>query len=57
MALKDLLVVVASDPACATRLDVAGDLATACGAHLTGLFVMALPVVPGYIAVELPAEV
>lgn len=57
MALKDLLVVVANDPACATRLDVAGDLATSCGAHLTGLFVMALPVVPGYIAVELPAEV
>lgn len=57
MALKDLLVLVANDPACGTRLDVAGDLATACGAHLTGLFVMALPVVPGYIAVELPAEV
>ena len=57
MALKDLLVVVADDPACTTRLDVAGDLATACGAHLTGLFVRALPVVPGYVAVELPAQV
>jgi nucleotide-binding universal stress UspA family protein len=57
MALKDILVVVASDPACATRLDVAGDLAAAFEAHLTGLFVMILPVVPGHIAVEIPAAV
>jgi nucleotide-binding universal stress UspA family protein len=57
MPLKDLLVVVANDPACATRLEVAGNLASAGAAHLTGLFVMALPVVPGYIAAELPAAV
>jgi nucleotide-binding universal stress UspA family protein len=57
MALKDLLVVVSSDPVCAERLDLAGRLATAHGAHLAGLFVITPPEMPGYVAVELPPEV
>ena len=44
MGLKDLLVVVDNDPACASRIDVARRLAEAHEAHLTGLHVMPRPV-------------
>jgi nucleotide-binding universal stress UspA family protein len=57
MGLKDLMVYVGTDPACAARLKVAVDLAAAHEAHLTGLHVMAWPTVPGYIDVQLPPEV
>jgi nucleotide-binding universal stress UspA family protein len=57
MAFKDLLVHVGTDPACASRIDVAARLAAWHDAHLTGLHVMASPPIPGYIAVELPRQV
>ncbi|HKZ04772.1 MAG TPA: universal stress protein [Methylomirabilota bacterium] len=44
MSLKDLLVIVDNDPACAERLDVTRRLAEAHGAHVTGLHVMHYPV-------------
>lgn len=43
MALKDLLVIVDNDPACASRLDIARRLAETHDAHLTGLHVMPHP--------------
>src|SRR5262245_61191554 len=43
MALKDLLVIVDNDPACASRLVIARRLAEAHDAHLTGLHVMPHP--------------
>lgn len=54
MGLKDLLVHVDNDPACATRLDVAAALAAQHGAHLTGLHAMGWPRFQGYVEVELP---
>jgi nucleotide-binding universal stress UspA family protein len=54
MTLKDLLVHVDSDDACATRIDVAVALAAQHEAHLTGLHVMAWPQLPGYIEAQLP---
>jgi nucleotide-binding universal stress UspA family protein len=57
MALKDVLVHVGTDPACAVRVDLAARLAAWHDAHLTGLHVMAAPPIPGYIEVELPREV
>jgi nucleotide-binding universal stress UspA family protein len=56
MSLKDLLVHVGTDPACASRIDVAARLAAWHDAHLTGLHVMAAPPLPGYVAVELPPQ-
>jgi nucleotide-binding universal stress UspA family protein len=44
MSLKDLLVIVDNDPACAERLDVTRRLAEAHEAHVTGLHVMHYPV-------------
>jgi nucleotide-binding universal stress UspA family protein len=57
MSLKDVLVHVGTDPACASRIEVAARLATWHDAHLTGLHVMAAPPIPGYIEVELPRQV
>jgi nucleotide-binding universal stress UspA family protein len=56
MPLKDLLVHVGTDPACAARVDVAIDLAAAHDAHLTGIHILVWPVIPPYIAAELPHE-
>jgi nucleotide-binding universal stress UspA family protein len=56
MGLKDLLVVVDNDPACASRIDVARRLAEAHEAHLTGLHVMPRPV-PLYSDIPAPASV
>ncbi|MGQ9372033.1 universal stress protein [Azospirillum sp. ST 5-10] len=57
MALKDLLVVVDDGPAAAARIDVAAQLAARHDAHLTGLYVIAQPPLPAYVAAELPEEV
>lgn len=57
MSIRDALVCVANDPACETRVDLAVRLAADHGAHLTGLYVVAWPPIPGYIAAELPREV
>ena len=57
MALKDLLVCVGNDPACAERIDVAVCIAAAHEAHLTGLCVMAWPPIPGYAETQFPQEV
>jgi nucleotide-binding universal stress UspA family protein len=54
MPLRDLLVHVDVDPACSSRTDVAVMLAATHGAHLTGLHVMAWPLVPAYVEAELP---
>lgn len=55
MGLKDLLVHVDNDPACGSRVDVAGALAAKHGAHLTGLHAMGRPPqLPGYIELQLP---
>jgi nucleotide-binding universal stress UspA family protein len=56
MSLKDLLVVVDNDPACAERLGITRRLAEAHGAHLTGLHVMPYPVAI-YTEIPIPAEV
>jgi nucleotide-binding universal stress UspA family protein len=56
MSLKDLLVHVGNDPACAARVDVAINLAVAHDAHLTGIHVLVRPVIPPYIVAELPPE-
>ncbi len=57
MPLKDLLVHVGNDPAFTARVDVAINLAAAHDAHLTGIHVLVWPVIPPYIAAQLPAEV
>lgn len=54
MALKDLLVHVDSDDACASRIGVAVALAVRHEAHLTGLHIMTRPHLPGYIEAQLP---
>ena len=46
MSLKNVLVHVDGDAACASRIDVALRLAELSGAHLTGLHVIAPPMVP-----------
>jgi nucleotide-binding universal stress UspA family protein len=43
MSLKDVLVHLDTDPRSAVRLAIAADLASGCGAHLTGLFVVDIP--------------
>lgn len=57
MALKDLLVMVDDTAASAARIDVAAQLAVRNDAHLTALYVVNEPVLPGYIEAELPQEV
>ena len=53
MAIKNLLVVVDHSEQSAARVDAAILLAVTHDAHLTGLFVAALPVLPSYVAGEL----
>lgn len=57
MALKDLLVCIGDDPTCGTRIDVAARLAATYQAHLTGLYTMVRPRIPGFIDVQIPREV
>ena len=53
MGLKDVLVYVDGDPACASRVDVAAALAAQHGAHLTGLHAMSWPRLSGYLELQL----
>ena len=57
MPLKDLLVYVGTDPACAARVDLAARLAAYHDAHLTGLHVWACPAFPSYVEAQLPPAV
>jgi nucleotide-binding universal stress UspA family protein len=57
MPLKDLLVVVDHGRSCPVRIDLAARLAQDFGAHLTGLYVAALPYVQAAVLVEFPADV
>jgi nucleotide-binding universal stress UspA family protein len=56
MDLKDLLVIVDNDPACASRVDVATTLAREHEAHLTGLHVVPWPPPMPYTEVPLAPE-
>jgi nucleotide-binding universal stress UspA family protein len=56
MALKNLLVIVDPGKQTTVRIDAALLLASRFGAHLTGLFVIAPPLLPGYVAPELSQE-
>jgi nucleotide-binding universal stress UspA family protein len=57
MSLKDVLVHVGTEAACASRLSVAARLAAWQDAHLTGLHVIAAAPLPGYIQAEMPFQV
>jgi nucleotide-binding universal stress UspA family protein len=57
MALKNLLVVVDNGKQAAARIDAAAALAARHDAHLTGLFIVAPPVLPSYVAGELGESV
>ena len=54
MAVKDLLVHIDDSAQSAARLESAIELATAHEAHLTGLYAMAEPHIPGYIRAAIP---
>ena len=55
MGFKNLLVQIDSGKACGRRIDAAVGLARACGAHLTGLYVIAEPTVPGFVMAQMPS--
>jgi len=57
MTYRDILVHMDSSKHAGRRLDLAIRLATEHGAHLTGLYVMAPPYIPTYMAAQLSAEV
>jgi len=57
MALKDLLVHVDNDPRCQDRLEAAIGLAESHDAHLTGLFVLTPPQLPGYLRAEISDDI
>jgi nucleotide-binding universal stress UspA family protein len=57
MALKDVLVHIDNSDQCAVRLQVAIELTTAHGGHLTGLYVVPQPHIPAYIEAQLTAEI
>ncbi len=57
MALKDILVSVDAGKAARGRLDYAVGLAAAHGANLTAITVGHLPVMPGFVAAQLPREI
>lgn len=57
MALKDLLVHVDTDPRCQNRLEAAIGLAASHDAHLTGLFVLMPPQLPGYLRAEISDDI
>lgn len=54
MPLKDLLVYVGTDPACAARVDLAARLAVYHDAHLTGLHAWGWSALAGYAEAQLP---
>lgn len=56
MAYKDILVIVDATPSCAPRLRLATALAGRFDAHLTGLFTVAPPQIPTYIAAHIPED-
>ncbi len=56
MALKNLLVHIDDGKACTDRIQAAIALAQAHGAHLTGLYIAADPVLLGNIRAEIPAQ-
>jgi nucleotide-binding universal stress UspA family protein len=57
MGLKDILVHIDRGNRCAERLEVAINLAAAHDAHLTGLYVLTYPHIPGYIRAEITEDV
>ena len=57
MSFKDLLVVVDDSSSAAERIDVAGRLASAFGAHLTGLHVTDSPALRPSVLAQFPSEV
>jgi nucleotide-binding universal stress UspA family protein len=56
MSYKDLLVHVDEAKACVKRIEAAIRLASAHGAHLTGVYITVEPVIPGYVSGYMPAE-
>jgi nucleotide-binding universal stress UspA family protein len=56
MALRDILVYIDDGPRCSIRLDAALGLAVKHGAHLTGLYVITRPHIPGYVRAEIPDD-
>lgn len=57
MALKDILVHVDSSRAMPARVGAAAELAGAHKAHLTGLYVIEVPVLPTYAEAQIPAQI
>jgi nucleotide-binding universal stress UspA family protein len=57
MAYKDIVVHVGEDAHSNERLKVAIALAQRHNAHLTGVYVLSYPVVPGFVQAEVPTEV
>ena len=57
MALRDILVVVDDGHATEARLSYCAMLAHRHDAHVTGLFVVPYPEIPGYVMAQLPQEV
>jgi nucleotide-binding universal stress UspA family protein len=56
MALKDILVHVDSSKACPGRLKAAVGIASAHGAHLTGLYVLPTYTLPGFVEADIGTE-
>ena len=57
MDIKSVLVALDASEAAATAARAAAKLAGGHGAHLIGLHVVDIPVVPGYVSAELPSDV
>ena len=57
MALKDLLLHVDNSRAMAGRLAAAGELARVHGAHLSGVYVIRVPVLPSYAEAQIPSRI
>ncbi|GGF59977.1 universal stress protein A [Terasakiella brassicae] len=57
MSLKDILVHVDHSPSCKERIKAALKLAQLHNAHLTALYVMTKPMIPGFIEAQLSKEV
>ncbi|NQW00286.1 MAG: universal stress protein [Rhodospirillales bacterium] len=57
MTIRDILVHLDDGASCAGRLDAAIQLAQTHQAHLTGLYIMPHSSIPGYIDVQIPADI
>ena len=57
MAIKDILLHLSDHDDCATRVDTAIALAQAHDAHLTGLYALWIPVMPGYVEAQIGADI